>query len=83
MLEGGCSVPLGVFCSVTDSQIELKGRVTSVDGTQVIQEVERGLIGDLKDLTTSLPVAEKVGVRLANVMIQAGAKKLIATKDSQ
>jgi hypothetical protein len=60
----------------------LKGRVTSVDGTKVIEEMEEGVVDETKK-EESVGIAEGVGQRLGAKMIARGARELIATKDER
>jgi len=74
-LEGGCSVPVGVHSSLVEGEdgwdvLTLVGCVTSVDGITHVQEV-------LKERISSLPEAEKVGEKLAKVLLQNGASSIL------
>jgi hydroxymethylbilane synthase len=82
VLEGGCSVPLGVRSEIVDGGLVLKGRVTSVDGKKVIEEEESGCVGEMNK-EESVSVAEGVGMRLGKRMIGRGARELIASKDDR
>ena len=74
ILEGGCSVPVGVestLSAVDNSEIlMLTGCVTSVDGKEHVQHT-------LKEIVTSLEDAEKVGEKLAKALMNIGAKKIL------
>ncbi len=42
MLEGGCQVPIGCFTQVTRNQFRIKGFISNLDATEVIQEERSG-----------------------------------------
>lgn len=66
-LEGGCQVPIGSYSVLDGDQIWLRGLVGEPDGTTII----RGEIsGHRKD-------AEELGVRLANQLLNDGAKEIL------
>ena len=74
-LEGGCSVPVGVHSSLDEGEdgvniLTLEGCVTSVDGVEHVQEV-------LKETVSTLSEAEKVGEKLAKVLLQKGASSIL------
>ena len=74
-LEGGCSVPVGVHSSLVEGEdgtdvLTLVGCVTSVDGIAHVQEV-------LEERVSSLSEAEKVGEKLAEVLLQNGANSIL------
>lgn len=67
-LMGGCQVPIAGFATLDGEQLTLQGRVGSVDG-QVL----------LKDQITGQAVdAEKLGITLAERLLNAGADQLLA-----
>ncbi|KAI0035249.1 porphobilinogen deaminase [Vararia minispora EC-137] len=83
VLEGGCSVPVGVHSTfVVESAAQrratltLVGTITSLDGGVHVQE-------ELKALVTSLAEAEDVGARLAHTLIANGGRAILddITKD--
>ena len=67
-------MPVGVestLSAVDDSEIlTLTGCVTSVDGKEHVQHT-------LKEMVTSLKDAEKLGEKLAKVLMEIGAKKIL------
>lgn len=67
-LGGGCQVPIGAITVVTGSIIVLRGVVLSPDGHQRIEKSSEG----------SLEEIETLGLRLANRLLEAGARKLLA-----
>lgn len=76
VLEGGCSVPVGVASSlVADSQkggevLTLTGSVTAVDGSVHVEHT-------LTEAVSSLEDVEKVGANLAKILMENGAKKIL------
>lgn len=66
-LEGGCQVPIAGYATLNDQQIQLEGRVGSVDGqTLLVAKVE----GPVEQ-------AETLGVSLAKALIDQGAADLL------
>lgn len=71
-LEGGCQVPIAGYATLTeDDQIELTALVGSTDGTVLLKEV---VVGEH---------AEEVGERAADLLIEQGAKELIAAANQE
>ncbi|KAH8827985.1 hypothetical protein DL96DRAFT_1669246 [Flagelloscypha sp. PMI_526] len=75
VLEGGCSVPVGVSTSLIENVdgtkvLSITGAVTSLDGSE---HVEKSLEENVK----SLEEAEALGKRLAQVLVESGAKKIL------
>ncbi len=66
-LEGGCQVPIGAFAEVKPNGIYLDGIVGSVDGSLTFRKKIRGSKKD----------AEKLGIQLAQDLIDAGAKEIL------
>ena len=89
-LEGGCSVPVGVDSALIDvattttegglsrATLRLTGCVTSIDGTTHVQDTIEERISDAEQATA-------VGVRLAHVLMDKGAKAILEdiTKDRE
>ncbi len=67
-LEGGCQVPIGAYASLENGQVYLEGMVGSLDGTIVFRESIHGDAGQ----------SERLGIRLAEKLIQMGASELLA-----
>ena len=67
-LMGGCQVPIAGFATLDGEQLTLQGRVGSVDGKVLLKDQ---IIGQVAD-------AEKLGVRLAERLLNAGADRLLA-----
>ena len=74
VLEGGCSVPVGVASELVEKGgsgvLRLSGCVTSVDGRDHVEHTLEDKIGDVED-------AERAGAKLAKKLIEKGAKKIL------
>ncbi|KAK0446465.1 porphobilinogen deaminase [Desarmillaria tabescens] len=70
VLEGGCSVPVGVASTFEDGALTLTGCVTSLDGSEHVEHT-------LKELVSSVAEAEALGARLAKILIESGAGKIL------
>lgn len=64
-LEGGCQVPIGAHAKIRDGAVHLRALVASPDGTQVIRGEHSG-----KD-------PKRVGERLADTLLKAGAAEIL------
>ena len=67
-LEGGCQVPIGALATLENGRIRLEGMVGSLDGSVVFREHLEGDAGD----------AEILGTRLAEILVEKGADKLLS-----
>jgi hydroxymethylbilane synthase len=67
-LGGGCLVPIAAYCKVLDDALHLDGLVAKPDGSEII----RG------ELSAKSNEAERLGQRLADDLLQRGAKRLLA-----
>ncbi|KAG7090728.1 hypothetical protein E1B28_009819 [Marasmius oreades] len=76
VLEGGCSVPVGVSTSLKYNEqtrsttLQITGCVTSLNG---LQHVEHTLVEPVKSAEES----EEVGAKLARVLIETGAREIL------
>ena len=74
VLEGGCSVPVGVasefITGVGGDVLKLTGCVTAVDGKEHVEYT-------LEEPVTSLEDAAKIGEKVARILIDTGAKKIL------
>ena len=74
VLEGGCSVPVGVASEIVQGEnghvLRLTGCVTSVDGRSHVEHT-------LEDRVESLDDAEEEGVKLAKKLLEDGAKGIL------
>ncbi|WP_436899405.1 hydroxymethylbilane synthase [Acinetobacter gyllenbergii] len=66
-LEGGCQVPIAGYATLKDGQVQIEGRVGSVDGKTLLQEQ---LVGATVD-------AEQLGEQLAQRLLAQGAGELL------
>lgn len=66
-LEGGCQVPIAGFATLENDQLQLEGRVGSVDGQVLLQALVYGHPND----------AEQLGVELAKKLLDQGAGELL------
>ncbi|PVF93422.1 porphobilinogen deaminase [Serendipita vermifera] len=80
VLEGGCSVPVGISSTLTEqtsagsgtvSVLKMVGTVTSLDGQIQAEAALEGNIKGVKD-------AEDLGVSLANLLVKNGAESILA-----
>jgi len=74
VLEGGCSVPVGVvselFAGENGEVLKLTGCVTGIDGKEHVEYT-------LETPVTSLEDAESVGEKVARILMDTGAKKIL------
>ncbi|RKO89239.1 porphobilinogen deaminase, dipyromethane cofactor binding domain-containing protein [Blyttiomyces helicus] len=75
-LEGGCSVPLGVWSELENGALKLVGSVTSLDG-KVEARDEAFVTIEGRDRETDVGVAEALGHELAAVLVGKGAKVIL------
>ncbi len=66
-LGGGCSLPIAAYAHLVGDQLHLRGRVTSLDGTQQIDVA----------IVTSVHNPYDVGLALAQEALEKGAKQLM------
>jgi hydroxymethylbilane synthase len=67
-LEGGCQIPVGAWAKIgADGEMKMEAGVFSVDGEEAVRRIDHGALAD----------AEKVGVRLAQALIEAGADRIL------
>lgn len=66
-LEGGCQIPLGAWARFENGELRLEACVFSADGKEFVR----------KELRGSAEEAEKLGVRLGQIMIEAGADRIL------
>jgi hydroxymethylbilane synthase len=66
-LQGGCQVPLGAWGRMRSGELHLEAAVFSAAGTEAVRFDEAGAPAE----------AEAIGIRLAQVLIQAGADKIL------
>lgn len=66
-LEGGCQVPIAGYATLAADQLQLEGRVGSVDGTTLLRATVQGTSDQ----------AEELGVQLAKALLDQGAGELL------
>lgn len=84
MLEGGCSVPVGIASALDTSEggqagvLKLTGCVTALDGQSHVEHT-------LEQEVHCVEEAEAVGAKLARTLIATGAKAILddITKDRE
>ena len=67
-LEGGCQVPIGVNSCIKNNEIHLTGMVASIDGQKLIKDQSKGSINN----------PEEVGIKLASILKDQGADKILS-----
>jgi len=70
VLEGGCSVPVGVATELDGDVLSLTGCVTSLAGDAHVEYT-------LKEAVTSVEGADQLGERMARTLLENGAKKIL------
>lgn len=66
-LEGGCQVPIACFARIEKNVLTIEGKILSLDGSLCF---DHKISGSLKN-------PEKIGEKLANQLLKAGAKEII------
>ena len=66
-LEGGCQVPIGGFATIDGDTVTLTGLIASLDGKTILREQLSGSASD----------AEKIGVTLAETLLDRGGKSIL------
>ena len=66
-LQGGCQLPLGAYCDITDDSCEMKGVVLSLDGREAVYA----------QLPVDLDQPEESGRALATVLLDQGAREIL------
>ena len=66
-LEGGCQLPLGAWARHENGELRLEACVFSADGKEFVRNELRGSADD----------AEKLGMRLGQMLIEAGADRIL------
>jgi len=66
-LEGGCQVPIGALAQIEDEKIVLKGIVSDLDGEPYFRGNLEGELGQ----------GEKIGRKLAEQLLNQGAKQIL------
>jgi hydroxymethylbilane synthase len=71
-LGGGCQLPIAAYATVHDSHLRLQGLVAGQNGDEIIKD----------QVTGSISEAEALGGSLANLLLQKGADRLLATQEA-
>jgi len=66
-LEGGCQVPIGVYATIEEDTLRLRGLVGSLDGKQILKAERKGSVED----------PEAIGFELAGEILDMGADKIL------
>lgn len=67
-LEGGCQVPIGAYTKLAGENITLFGLIASLNGKEIIRDTVSGNKND----------SEKLGLKLAEVLLRNGGAKILA-----
>jgi hydroxymethylbilane synthase len=70
-LEGGCQVPIGALATLAEGRLRLRGLVADVDGSVVLR-------GTLEAPVEDEPAAARLGERVAEQLLAAGATAVLA-----
>lgn len=85
VLEGGCSVPVGIDSKLTEKEegkkcgvLKLTGCITSLDGVDHVEET-------VEEEVSSVEEAEELGAKLARSLMSKGGKAILddITKDRE
>jgi hydroxymethylbilane synthase len=71
-LEGSCQVPIAVNAKPSEKSVLARAMVGLPDGTEILKEI----------LEVPRSEAENVGIELADIMIENGAKELLARAEA-
>lgn len=66
-LFGGCQLPIAGQAMIEDNEVTLNGLIARVDGSNVIQSVQKGSIDDI----------DSIGIKLAETLLQRGGDKIL------
>jgi hydroxymethylbilane synthase len=70
-LEGGCQVPVGALATLAEGRLHLRGLVADLDGSLVLRGALDAPAGDE-------PAAARLGERVADELLAAGATAVLA-----
>ncbi|KAI0043877.1 porphobilinogen deaminase [Auriscalpium vulgare] len=70
VLEGGCSVPVGVDSALDGPTLSITGTITAIDGTLHVQHELAERVGSVED-------AEALGAKLARVLVETGGREIL------
>lgn len=66
-LEGGCQVPIGGHATLNEGELQLRGLVGTVDGSEIVRAEIKGPEAD----------AERLGTALAEELLEHGAGRIL------
>ncbi|WP_213995214.1 hydroxymethylbilane synthase [Arsukibacterium sp.] len=66
-LQGGCQVPIGAFATLNGNQLQLRGLVGALDGSQIIRAEQTG----------NAEQAEQIGLAVAEQLLAQGAGAIL------
>ncbi len=66
-LEGGCQIPAGALCEISDGKLRLQGLVASLDGSTILRD----------EATGPLDMALDIGEKLAEKLLSYGAAAIL------
>lgn len=78
-LGGGCSVPIAAYATFDGDSLNLRGRVSSIDGSQQI-DIEKSVSIQLQS-PNAISLAHQLGQDMAAEALQQGAAKLLEVMD--
>ncbi len=67
LLEGGCQVPIGCFTQIKEDSFRIKGFVSSIDATQLLED----------ELTGTPEQSIELATRLAHSFIELGSRAIL------
>jgi hypothetical protein len=70
-LQGGCQAPIGIHARFEDGELAVDAVIAALDGSVTLREQRRGTV-------QSAAQAEALGVALAQALLEAGAKPILA-----
>jgi hydroxymethylbilane synthase len=73
MLEGGCQVPIGCFTEVLHDEFRIRGFVSNINATQILED----------ELTGPVSQASDIAAKLAISFIEKGSAKILAEVRNQ
>jgi hydroxymethylbilane synthase len=70
-LQGGCQAPIGIHARFENGEMVVDGVIATLDGSMALREQRRGAVQSTVD-------AEALGISLAQALLDAGAKPILA-----
>jgi hydroxymethylbilane synthase len=66
-MHGGCSIPLGVYATITEEQLKIDAMIADIKGEKYVR----------RSKTTCLEAAETCARELANELLEAGGREIL------